>query len=132
MKAAKSHALFLNAVAISVNTVFHFLYDITLHILGTDQKGIFRLSGSSAEIDAYVDALDEGGDLHFADYCDVHAVAGLFKLFFRKMSEPLLQFDLYEEFIYVSTIEDLKTVVTKLRPAHYQLTRYGQGFFGLC
>lgn len=28
--------------------------------LGTDQKGIFRISGSTSEIQSYVDTLDEG------------------------------------------------------------------------
>lgn len=76
-------------------------------------QGIFRLSGATSEIQEYTDVLDEGMrvvfeaneliclglDLELPATADINAVAGLLKLFFRELPEPVLQMELYPEFV---------------------------------
>eukprot|EP01126_Amoeba_proteus_P051196 TRINITY_DN6102_c0_g6_i3.p1 TRINITY_DN6102_c0_g6~~TRINITY_DN6102_c0_g6_i3.p1 ORF type:complete len:412 (-),score=91.15 TRINITY_DN6102_c0_g6_i3:280-1515(-) len=63
-------------------------------------RGIFRVSGAASEVEQYTNALDRGQVIDFEEYdADVNAVAGLLKLFLRKLPEPLLQTDLYPHFL---------------------------------
>ncbi|KNE61559.1 hypothetical protein AMAG_06375 [Allomyces macrogynus ATCC 38327] len=58
-----------------------------------NEEGIYRLSGSSATIRALKDRFNAEGDVDLCastDYIDVHAVAGLLKLFFRELPGSLL------------------------------------------
>lgn len=78
---------------------------------GKDQQGIFRLSGSTSEIKEYTDLLDEGSSCHwiridqtgrditFSRNSDVHAVAGLLKLFLRSLPDPLINHQFYHQFL---------------------------------
>jgi hypothetical protein len=50
-------------------------------------------------IDRYVQRLDKGEDVDLSQELDPHAVAGLLKLYFRDLPEPLMTFDLYPWFI---------------------------------
>eukprot|EP01094_Clydonella_sp_ATCC50884_P000560 TRINITY_DN10436_c0_g1_i1.p1 TRINITY_DN10436_c0_g1~~TRINITY_DN10436_c0_g1_i1.p1 ORF type:complete len:478 (+),score=125.25 TRINITY_DN10436_c0_g1_i1:118-1551(+) len=60
--------------------------------------GIFRKSGSALAIQELKKRFDKGENVDLTAVDDPHAVAGLLKLFFREMPEPLLPFDAYEEF----------------------------------
>eukprot|EP00002_Diphylleia_rotans_P033332 TRINITY_DN7073_c0_g1_i1.p1 TRINITY_DN7073_c0_g1~~TRINITY_DN7073_c0_g1_i1.p1 ORF type:complete len:373 (+),score=81.03 TRINITY_DN7073_c0_g1_i1:294-1412(+) len=69
-----------------------------------DIEGIFRLSGSSSEIDAYKEAFDRGVPFDFPENADPHAVAGLLKMYFRELPEPVIPFSMYSGFIQVQDI----------------------------
>lgn len=64
-----------------------------------DHVGIFRLSGSAVKIEEYKNSFDRGERPDLMKEQDPHAIAGLLKLYFRNLPEPLLTFDLYEQFI---------------------------------
>lgn len=65
---------------------------------GLEIEGIFRLSGSARDIDKMKDQLDRGKGMEL-DGQDCHAIAGLLKLWLREMPEPLLTYDLYDNWI---------------------------------
>ncbi|KAJ3256214.1 hypothetical protein HK103_005673 [Boothiomyces macroporosus] len=85
---------------------------ISLFILAYDEEGLYRLSGSSAVISQLRARFDEGncdlikeGDVPLLEgdvYYDPHAIAGLLKLFFRELSEPLFTQELRMEFFQIS------------------------------
>lgn len=76
------------------------------------EEGLYRLSGSSSTIQNLRFRFDSGkielipeGDVHLLNsdfFYDVHAIAGLLKLFFRELSEPILTKELRMEFFQIS------------------------------
>ncbi|KAJ3321306.1 hypothetical protein HDV06_004410 [Boothiomyces sp. JEL0866] len=94
-----------------------------------DEEGLYRLSGSSAVISQLRARFDEEGDVPLLEgdvYYDPHAVAGLLKLFFRELSEPLFTQELRMEFFQISEIPDrnskikhVKNLVAKLPACNY-------------
>ncbi|KAK9476890.1 hypothetical protein V1514DRAFT_353858 [Lipomyces japonicus] len=66
------------------------------------QEGIFRLSGSNSVIRALKDRFNTEADVDLVQdgvRYDVHAVAGLLKLFLRELPTPVLTADLQPEFV---------------------------------
>jgi len=79
--------------------------------LGITVPGIFRLSGHMGLINELKHRFDKGEqvDLFSEQGVDVHAVAGLLKMYFRELPEPLLTFDLYDMFLAAISIKDAPT-----------------------
>eukprot|EP01100_Stratorugosa_tubuloviscum_P009801 TRINITY_DN4122_c1_g2_i1.p1 TRINITY_DN4122_c1_g2~~TRINITY_DN4122_c1_g2_i1.p1 ORF type:complete len:695 (-),score=269.29 TRINITY_DN4122_c1_g2_i1:159-2243(-) len=70
-------------------------------------EGIFRISGSIALIEYYKNQYDQGeGNAALSDCTDFHTVAGLLKLYFRELPEPLFTWDLYDSLINVIGDDD--------------------------
>jgi len=61
-------------------------------------EGIFRLSGEKRRIKQATLRLNQGMNDVFTNL-DEHSVAGVIKQFFRELPEPLLTWDLYQDFI---------------------------------
>ena len=70
-----------------------------LKILALSTEGLFRISGSKDQIDQLTVDFDNGKDVNFDSVESPHVVAGLLKHYFREMSEPLLTFPLFREFL---------------------------------
>eukprot|EP01117_Protostelium_nocturnum_P005208 TRINITY_DN1894_c0_g1_i1.p1 TRINITY_DN1894_c0_g1~~TRINITY_DN1894_c0_g1_i1.p1 ORF type:complete len:146 (-),score=54.82 TRINITY_DN1894_c0_g1_i1:72-509(-) len=67
---------------------------------GYNQEGIFRLSGSSTEMERLKHLYMEGKTVDLKKEArEPNDVAGLLKLYFREMSDPLLTWELYECFL---------------------------------
>lgn len=64
---------------------------------GIEQEGIFRISGNSREVNDLKARIENGHDVVLSDYSP-HAVACLLKMWLRELPEPLLTFELYDEF----------------------------------
>ncbi|KAL6073521.1 Rho GTPase-activating protein 1 [Balamuthia mandrillaris] len=83
-----------------------------------ETEGLFRISGSNADINDLKKRFDRGEDVDLIGW-DPHVVAGLLKLFLREMPEPLFTHELYDEFIKLladpSTAEMQEATATKLR-----------------
>lgn len=73
---------------------------------GLQTEGIFRVPGSNADIQAITASYESGKDAT-SQINDVHTVAGVFKLYLRMLSEPVIPFNLYDEFIASNTIQDV-------------------------
>ena len=64
-------------------------------------EGLLRISGNASTILGFLNTVNQGGPINL-NALDVHTISGLFKLFFRKMPEPIMTYDLYEEFLEVT------------------------------
>jgi len=69
-------------------------------------EGIFRLSGSAVLIQEYKQKFDQGEDVSFENESDPHAVAGLFKLYFRELPAPVMTWEHYDDFIIAESIQN--------------------------
>ncbi|TPX61093.1 hypothetical protein PhCBS80983_g01332 [Powellomyces hirtus] len=98
-----------------------------------EEEGIYRLSGSSSVIQGLKAAFDNEGDydiLSSQQYYDVHAVAGLLKLYLRELPTPVLTKELQRSFLHVMDLTDrdqriheLARLVALLPVANYALLK---------
>ena len=63
-------------------------------------KGIFRVPGAQLDINQFKEAFEKGEDpLVNITGRDMNSVAGVLKLYFRELKEPLFSRDMFDSFI---------------------------------
>ncbi|KAM3921019.1 rho GTPase-activating protein 44 isoform 3-T3 [Leptodactylus fuscus] len=73
---------------------------------GMQEEGLFRVAPSASKLKKLKAALD-CCVVDVAEYsADPHAIAGALKSYLRELPEPLMTFELYEEWIQASNIQD--------------------------
>ncbi|XP_057214228.1 rho GTPase-activating protein 44 isoform X3 [Triplophysa rosa] len=73
---------------------------------GLQEEGLFRVAPSASKLKKLKASLD-CGILDFQECsADPHAIAGALKSYLRELPEPLLTFDLYDEWIQATNIAD--------------------------
>jgi len=82
---------------------------------GTQAEGIFRLSGRAQRIEEYKDAYDRGEIFDFSTEQEVNVIAGLLKLYFRKLPDPLCCSELYREWITAYDMNDMESSKIKIK-----------------
>ncbi|XP_076322325.1 uncharacterized protein LOC143231655 isoform X3 [Tachypleus tridentatus] len=96
-------------------------------------NGIYRLSGVNSNIQKLRLVFDEDRTPNLNDEAilhDIHCVASLLKMYFRELPNPLLTYQLYEQFVTaIQTDDDIKLiqirdVVQQLPPPHYRTLEY--------
>ena len=97
------------------------------------EEGIYRLSGSNTVIKALKDRFNHDEDLNLLateEYFDVHAIAGLLKLYLRELPSSILTRDLQRDFLDVSEMPEgqarmvtLRTMVQSLPAENYELLK---------
>jgi hypothetical protein len=68
------------------------------------EEGIYRLNGSAAVIKNLKERFNQEGDvplLEEEEYYDIHAIAGLLKLYLRDLPSSVLTRELHKEFLQV-------------------------------
>ncbi|KAK6055984.1 RhoGAP domain protein [Cooperia oncophora] len=72
-------------------------------------EGVYRKSGSLAQVRSIRRVIETAPDFDSVSLEDVqvHVLTTLVKAFLREMPEPLITFDLYENFLNVSEVDDL-------------------------
>ena len=79
-------------------------HSINILFSGIHSEGIYRVSGTKADIERLKRAFCYGypnlHDLH--DWDDINVIAGVLKVFLRELPSPLLTYELYEEFLNIS------------------------------
>ncbi|KAJ1362932.1 hypothetical protein KIN20_022659 [Parelaphostrongylus tenuis] len=72
-------------------------------------EGIYRKSGSLAQVRNMRRVIESAADFNTVslDNVQVHVLTTIVKAFLREMPEPLITFDLYENFLNVSEVDDL-------------------------
>jgi hypothetical protein len=72
-----------------------------VNLYGMHHQGIFRISGSQADINAYKVQFEQGVDPLDGklDGDDINTVAGLLKLYFRELKEPLFPRAIFDKLI---------------------------------
>ncbi|XP_075441274.1 rho GTPase-activating protein 44 isoform X7 [Ascaphus truei] len=73
---------------------------------GMQEEGLFRVAPSASKLKKLKAALDCCA-VDVAEYsADPHAIAGALKSYLRELPEPLMTFELYEEWIQASNVQD--------------------------
>ncbi|KAM9445803.1 rho GTPase-activating protein 4a isoform 2-T3 [Clarias gariepinus] len=86
---------------------------INLH--GLHHEGIFRVPGSQLEVNRLRDLFEKGDDPLADEVCALDSVAGVLKLYFRGMENPLFPKDSYEQLMECGRIEDESEKVAQLK-----------------
>ncbi|XP_057202295.1 rho GTPase-activating protein 44 isoform X8 [Triplophysa rosa] len=74
---------------------------------GMQEEGLFRVAPSASKLKKLKASLD-CGVIDVQEYsADPHAIAGALKSYLRELPEPLMTFDLYDEWIQASNIQDM-------------------------
>lgn len=102
----------------------------TIEMTGLYTEGLYRKSGLSSKVRELRWLLDERPEegVERLDSYAVHVRASVLKTFFRELPEPLLTFDLYDDFIRASQISDpqervstIFTILKKLPKPNFDL-----------
>lgn len=92
---------------------------------GVDEEGLFRLSGQVTVRDELKKAIDQGEEIKWEQYSP-HDVAGILKLYFRDLPDPLFTYSLYSRFMAAvackkdpeNNLEGIRKVLVQLPPGH--------------
>ncbi|XP_078093458.1 SH3 domain-binding protein 1-like isoform X2 [Mustelus asterias] len=98
---------------------------------GMKEEGLFRLAAAASVLKRLKSALDRGSFDAQEFNSDSHAVAGALKSYLRELPQPLMTFELYEEWFHAASekdlpkkVESLREVCAKLPPESYNNFRY--------
>uniref|UniRef100_A0A8C9YYT8 Myosin IXA n=1 Tax=Sander lucioperca TaxID=283035 RepID=A0A8C9YYT8_SANLU len=94
---------------------------IEMHGLYTE--GIYRKSGSTNKIKELKQGLDTDADSMNLDDYNIHVIASVFKQWLRDLPNPLMTFELYEEFIRHMALQDKKDAIRGVYSVIDQLSR---------
>ncbi|XP_046725895.1 rho GTPase-activating protein 4a isoform X1 [Silurus meridionalis] len=86
---------------------------INLH--GLHHEGIFRISGSQLEVNRLRDLFEKGDDPLAEENFDLDSVAGVLKLYFRGMDNPLFPKDSFDQLMECGRLEDDSVKVAQLK-----------------
>ncbi|XP_066557834.1 unconventional myosin-IXAa isoform X2 [Amia ocellicauda] len=94
---------------------------IEMHGLYTE--GIYRKSGSTNKIKELKQGLDtDVNSMNLDDY-NIHVIASVFKQWLRDLPNPLMTFELYEEFLRAMGLQDKKEIIRGVYSVIDQLSR---------
>eukprot|EP01080_Neovahlkampfia_damariscottae_P008417 gene8417-242_t len=90
---------------------------------GVDSLGIFRLSGRHYEIYAMCLLFENNGKFIKSRYKDCNSIAVVLKRYINSLPEPLLTFELFEEFNNCQSTEEFRSVLKKLPENNYEFAK---------
>ncbi|XP_062381651.1 SH3 domain-binding protein 1 isoform X2 [Sardina pilchardus] len=95
------------------------------------EEGLFRLAAAASVVKKLKGSMDAGMVDHSEFSVDPHAVAGALKCYLRELPEPLMTFELYQEWFDAAEekelpdkLEKFKNVLKQLPEANYNNLRY--------
>ncbi|KAM9583945.1 rho GTPase-activating protein 17 isoform 3-T3 [Trichechus inunguis] len=98
---------------------------------GMKEEGLFRIGAGASKLKKLKAALDCSTSHLDEFYSDPHAVAGALKSYLRELPEPLMTFNLYDEWTQVASVQDqdkklqdLWRTCQKLPPQNFVNFRY--------
>lgn len=101
-----------------------------IELKGLYTEGLYRKSGIASkiiEVKSKLDKLDKDSKVDW-DLFPIHVLTGVLKSFFREMPDPLMTFELYDDFLWASTTSDpqervqaIYSHISKLPRAHFDL-----------
>ncbi|EGT37704.1 CBN-SRGP-1 protein [Caenorhabditis brenneri] len=96
-------------------------------------QGLFRVSGSQSEINRFRESYERGEDLfqYLEDGSDANSAAGVLKLYFRELREPIFPIFMFEQFCDCAKAESpiefvrrARDLISKLPLSHVLLLRF--------
>ncbi|XP_069314209.1 unconventional myosin-IXa [Eulemur rufifrons] len=94
---------------------------IEMHGLYTE--GIYRKSGSTNKIKELRQGLDTDAESVNLDDYNIHVIASVFKQWLRDLPNPLMTFELYEEFLRAMGLQERKEIIRGVYSVIDQLSR---------
>ncbi|XP_010127856.1 PREDICTED: SH3 domain-binding protein 1 [Chlamydotis macqueenii] len=98
---------------------------------GMREEGLFRLAAGASVLRKLKSSLASGSNALEEFYSDPHAVAGVLKSYLRELPQPLMTFELYDEWLKISSLKDadsrvqsLRDTCSRLPPESYNNLRY--------
>ena len=92
---------------------------------GVNEEGIFRISGSLEQILKLKSRLDSGHSIDFfEENSDCHVIAGLLRLYFRELPDPLFTFEHYETFLSIAGKRNFCEISLKFQSEYSQHEQY--------
>ncbi|XP_025968352.1 SH3 domain-binding protein 1 isoform X2 [Dromaius novaehollandiae] len=82
---------------------------------GMREEGLFRLAAGASVLRKLKSSLASGSNTLEEFYADPHAVAGALKSYLRELPQPLMTFELYDEWVKVASFKDFDGRVQSLR-----------------
>ncbi|XP_053834826.1 SH3 domain-binding protein 1 [Vidua macroura] len=82
---------------------------------GMKEEGLFRLAAGASVLRKLKNSLASGSNALEEFYSDPHAVAGALKSYLRELPQPLMTFELYDEWVKVASLKDIDSRVQSLR-----------------
>uniref|UniRef100_A0A8C9XA20 SH3 domain binding protein 1 n=1 Tax=Sander lucioperca TaxID=283035 RepID=A0A8C9XA20_SANLU len=112
-----------------------------IHMLlktGMTEEGLFRLAAAASVVKRLKSCLDQEAVDHSDFSMDPHAVAGALKSYLRELPEPLMTFELYNDWFKAAgekelteKLEQFRVLLRKLPPENYNNLRYLVQFLSL-
>ncbi|XP_070707693.1 SH3 domain-binding protein 1 [Pempheris klunzingeri] len=112
-----------------------------IHMLlrtGMREEGLFRLAAAASVVKRLKICLDQDSVDHSEFSMDPHAVAGALKCYLRELPEPLMTFELYNDWFKAAGEKDLtekleqfRALLKQLPPENYNNLRYLVQFLSL-
>ncbi|XP_065534862.1 SH3 domain-binding protein 1 [Lathamus discolor] len=82
---------------------------------GMREEGLFRLAAGASVLRKLKNSLASGSNELEEFYSDPHAVAGALKSYLRELPQPLMTFELYDEWLQVASLKDDESRIQSLR-----------------
>lgn len=107
---------------------------------GLKHQGIFRVPGASQEIIEMKNAFEEGRDplSGLNHWKDINAVAGVFRAYFREMSEPLFPYEFNNDYLRTTSISrvdeqiaEAGSILQRIKPWNLHVIKYMLKFLNL-
>nr|XP_046200554.1 rho GTPase-activating protein 4-like isoform X2 [Oncorhynchus gorbuscha]XP_046200555.1 rho GTPase-activating protein 4-like isoform X2 [Oncorhynchus gorbuscha]XP_046200556.1 rho GTPase-activating protein 4-like isoform X2 [Oncorhynchus gorbuscha] len=102
-----------------------------INLNGLHHEGIFRVPGSQGKVNSLRDAFERGEDPVADSRCDLDSVAGVLKLYFRTLENPLFPQDSTAQLLEYAQIDNeteratkLKSVISSFPPPVSTVMRY--------
>ncbi|KAM4651590.1 SLIT-ROBO Rho GTPase-activating protein 3 isoform 2-T2 [Discoglossus pictus] len=96
-----------------------------INLYGLQQQGIFRVPGSQVEVNDIKNSFERGEDPLVEDHSerDINSVAGVLKLYFRGLENPLFPKERFQDLICTIKIENTSERVHQIRQILITLPR---------
>ncbi|NWY46609.1 3BP1 protein, partial [Sylvia atricapilla] len=90
---------------------------------GMKEEGLFRLAAGASVLRKLKSSLASGSNALEEFYSDPHAVAGALKSYLRELPQPLMTFELYDEWVKAASLKDMDSRLQSLRDTCSRLPR---------
>ncbi|KAF2402018.1 RhoGAP-domain-containing protein [Trichodelitschia bisporula] len=95
-----------------------------VELRGMDVEGIYRKSGGSGQVNIVKGGFEKDNDYDISDPdLDIHAVTSTLKQYFRRLPTPLITFDVYDQLLEASRVEDVDKRAVAMRDGVNALPR---------
>ncbi|KAK7523395.1 rho-type GTPase-activating protein-like protein 2 [Phyllosticta citriasiana] len=89
-----------------------------VELRGVDVEGIYRKSGGSGQVNQVRTGFEKDAEYDISDPdLDIHAVTSALKQYFRRLPNPLITFDVYDDILFAGQLQDIEKQIFAMRRA---------------